>query len=159
MLDGYDTSLSDLLITDVTEKLLYEKIAQKLGVVYLADTKNLYSEEVSGILFGRNERLMISLILDIKQKRKDVIFLLDTASPFTYISRNVLDRMGYEAHGQNIVGKINGREHTLQISPKLQNNTGSNLHDLNILGMAFLRQCEAKITVDCGLGVFKLIFK
>ena len=158
-LEGYDPSVSDILLTDLTEKLLYDDIAKLLGVSYLADTQKPYAKEVSGIIYGKNERLLISLVVEIKNKRKDVIFIVDTGSPFTYISRNVLDSMGYEAGGGNVVGKINGEKFILQISPKFtEENKTSNFHELNILGMVFLRQCLADISVNLGSDAFIIKF-
>ena len=158
LLQGNDPSISDMLLTDLTEKMLYDEIAKKLGVSYLADSQQSSVQEVAGIIIGKNERLMVPLIVEIKKKRKIVIFLVDTGAPDTYLSRNVLDSMGYEIGDTEVSGKINGIHHMMQISPKLVNNVESHLHEVNLLGGVFLRQCEAKLMVDYGLKNFKLVF-
>ena len=91
-------------------------IAKKLGVKYLADTDQASSEDINGIIWGDNKRIFVPLTVEIKGKKKIVIFLVDTGSPHKYISQ-VLHSMGYESVSDSIIGFVNGREHEMKLSP------------------------------------------
>ena len=72
-----DESISELLFTDITEKMLYHEISQKLGIAYLSDAQNESQKEASGIIHGKNQRPFVSLVVQIGQKQKNVIFIVN----------------------------------------------------------------------------------
>ena len=66
--------------------------------------------------------------------------------------------MGYEINDTEITGKINGREHLIQISPVLEHNKASNLHEINILGGVFLKFCYAELFISYRSKTLKIKF-
>lgn len=147
-MEGYVPRTHELLLMDVKRKHLMEEISTKLGVSYLSDTDKPKLEEVYGIVWGVNKRIFVSLAVEIAKKKKNVIFLVDTGSPHTYISRDVLVAMGYESVSEEVIGNVNGHEHELIISPTIAGKDETDFRDLNILGGNFLTQARAELTVN-----------
>ncbi len=92
----------DLLLTDVTDAELFGNVGELLGVEYLSESPCLPKSNVlKGIIFGQNGRLMINLVC---KRRKtlanwvNVIFLIDTGSPHTYLAPNAIDKLSGANH-------------------------------------------------------------
>lgn len=147
-MEGYVPRAHELLLMDVKKKHLTEEIAKKLGVSYLSDSDKPKLAEVHGIVWGDNKRVFVSLAVEIAKRKKNVIFLVDTGSPHTYISRDVLEAMGYECPAEEIIGNVNGHEHELKISPVVSGKDETDFRDINILGGNFLTQARAVLTVN-----------
>ena len=147
-MEGFAPRAHKLQLMDIRKKLLMGEIATKLGVSYLSDSDKPELEEVSGIVWGDNKRIFVSLAVEIAKKKKEVIFLVNTGSPHTYISRDVLEAMGYECESEEIIGKVNGHQHELKISATNTEKDDSDFGDVNILGGNFLTQTRAVLTVN-----------
>lgn len=83
----------DFLITDIGQKELSHEISQIFGIRYLSDVDRAdfarVVQRVSGMIWGRNRRCLLSLTARLEGNAKWVHFLLDTGSPRTYISQQV----------------------------------------------------------------------
>jgi len=88
-------------------------------------------------------------------QKKNVIFLVVTELPFTYVSANVLKKFGFETSKNSVWMKLNGTEGEIYISPG-----GSHFSELNILGANFLTLFFAKVIIKYELEpqIFKIIF-
>jgi hypothetical protein len=142
----------DLLLTDVTESELFGNVGELLGVQYLAETACFApSSVVRGIVFGQNRRLMVNLPCKRKASAGwvNVIFLVDTGSPYTYLAASAIERL--------VGGTTNNICRTLNtivfdesvcvecyLSPQ-----DKHFRDVNVLGMeAMSRLGFAKFDID-----------
>jgi hypothetical protein len=86
-------SLQDLLLTDITaEELL--NIAESLGVEYLGKAEFPGTFPVNGSVEGMNKRLMVNLVCKRQSRNPtiaiNIIFLIDTGSPVSYLSEKAM---------------------------------------------------------------------
>lgn len=137
------------LLKDLSRKQIEGEIATKLGIIYLSDTEKTSFSEIHGI-FENEFRFFVSLIVEIKERKKNVIFLLITGSPYTFLSKDVLDAMGYECTSEEIIGKVNGHELLLSISPSTVAFEDEEIKfgEINILGADFLNKSKAVIYLN-----------
>jgi hypothetical protein len=85
-------NLFDILLSDIDEKLLHDEISTALGLAYLLETPHLTSPHITvdGIMFGKHDRVIFPLVVNIHKSRSYVIhFLYDSGSPFTFLSQEV----------------------------------------------------------------------
>src|SRR3954471_12079359 len=94
--DSYDPRNFDILLTDIDTEDVHESIPRKLNVEYLSDAPNELDGDITGIMYGPHFRLFCATTIRIKNKIKMVIFLVDTGSPTTFISEEVLRSFGIE---------------------------------------------------------------
>ena len=152
--DSYDPRNFDILLTDIDSKDLHENISKQLNVKYLSDAPNELNGDIVGIVYGFNLRLFCATTVKIKNKVKMVIFLVDTGSPTTFISENVLRSFGVEmadpVNGYMNVG-VNGRTARIMMSH-------SHFTEINVMGMMFLNANDVGIHVYCSSEIFYLNF-
>eukprot|EP00842_Homolaphlyctis_polyrhiza_P002620 jgi/Hompol1/3359/HPOL_006527-RA len=86
-------SAQDLLLTDIDERTLVS-IAELLDVEYLGAAQFPGPFPVEGIVAGRNNRLMVNLVCQLSKgdptSPVNIIFLIDTGSPVTYLSEKAI---------------------------------------------------------------------
>lgn len=152
----------DVLLSDVGHSELIGPIADMLEVSYLEEQQEIqYSPKngIDGILYGTNARPMINLVVSsIKFKKPiNIVFLLDTASPCTYICEEAMKKLGFHDHIPSVftidVGGIRGR-HEAVMSGK-----DGHFSDLNLIGATFLSRIMAKVTLDYETKTCQLITK
>src|SRR3954451_6568821 len=90
----YDPTSFDVLITDICAQDLCEVISNELNVKYLSDSSQEHDSNVDGIIYGRGFRLICTVTVKIREKIKFVHFIVDTSSPTTYLSDDVLSAFG-----------------------------------------------------------------
>ena len=112
----------DLMLSDVTEEVLTADVASMLGVTHLtAVNADDVVWPVRALLYGVFSRVMVSLVVTAPRasgeaaRSVNVIFLLDTGSPYTFISQSTYEALGYSeslptaaqlrVHGANITVK------------------------------------------------------
>jgi hypothetical protein len=158
--DYIPPSLQDFLLLDVDhEKLL--KMAAEMDVEYLKEASVFPSTfPVSGVIWGANHRLMVNLVCRRSSKNPvsaiNVIFLVDTGSPQTYLSAAAYEALigpGKESIiPETMRVQIQVEEVLLTcISPK-----GSHFANVNVLGMDFLAKQRLSIVTDFGQEEFEL---
>ena len=137
---------ADILLLDISEKDLMDVISKELGVKYLGDSVKQKEKEISGKIWGFNQRLFISLMVEHNGKKKDVVFLMDTGAGMTYMSEKSIKSF-YDSQADftkpYVKMSINGIVQKVAVSPP-----SSHFNDINILGGMFLNSCKAKITID-----------
>lgn len=158
-LEGFVPNYPGLLLMDVNRKLITEDIAKELGVSYLSDSEKLSFKEVHGIIWGVNCRIFVPLIVEIGTKSKIVIFLVDTGSPHTFISLDVLNAMKLEARDKQVYGKVNGCNTVLSISPNIVRKGETDYRDINILGGSFLTEAKGILNINYILGQRSVVIK
>lgn len=147
-----------MLFTDITaEELL--TIANLLGVDYLGPAAEFPdSFPVSGLIYGNNKRLMVSLSCCTKRnnsKAINIIFLVDTGSPNTFLSDKAMEALVGKP-GCNI-----GTTMTVMIHSKRVTNCHVSPHDkhfadVNVLGMDFLSKNLLSLSMDYDSESFQL---
>ena len=125
----------DLLLTDVTDAELFGNVGELLGVKYLSESPRLVqADAVKGIVFGENKRLMVNLMCKRKVASNwvNIIFLVDTGSPHTYLSPNAIDKLsgGTTDHICNALLHSESICIECHLSPQ-----DKHFKDVNVLGM------------------------
>ncbi|CAG8744214.1 499_t:CDS:2, partial [Rhizophagus irregularis] len=121
----YDDSYNDIDAEDI-----HNSIPRKLNVKYLSEALNELDGDITGIMYGLHLHLFCATTIKIKNKIKMVIFLVDTRSSVTFISREVLHSFGIEIADP----------------------------DICILGMPFLNENKVSLHAFCGDDIFYLNF-
>lgn len=149
--------LEDIMLTDVSEKDVRESIAQQLGIIYLATEQKIPTWPVEGIVYGTNKRLFINLLVKWKEndEAQNVIFLVDTGSPSTYLSLNAMKSI-LPPKPENIPEIIRGYIHNklhinINLSPQQ-----SHFADINVIGTDFMYDHDLDLQVQWRLGSFSL---
>jgi hypothetical protein len=144
----------DVLLSDVTSSNdLHEKVSKKLGTRYLSDSVREL-DDIKGILFGDYQRLFGTMTLEINRKIKNVLFLVDTGSPRTYICDEVFKsyNLFIADPDEPFPVKLNKRRISVKVSH-------DNFSELNILGTDFLHTNSARLFVDFEKKYFTVKFK
>ncbi|CAI2181584.1 4436_t:CDS:1 [Funneliformis geosporum] len=149
----YEPKNFDILLTDVCGKDLREGISERLGVDHLSDSSKKFDDDINGIMYGVNFRLFCATTIKINKKIKVVHFLLDTGSPVTYISEDVLNAFGVSAIRPNdkILVEINNIRTFVMMSPTI-----SHFSEINLIGTEFMVLSESLLTVDFSKRRFSL---
>lgn len=140
LMDSGLPNYCDIMLTDVKKDDLFV-IAKKLNLPYLVDADRKIDEELHGLLWGDYGRPVVSIIMELRGKRKNVVFIVDTGSPKTYISEHVFASYDQPAEEYE-TAVLNGHEMIIFLSPK-------KLHfaDVNVLGASFLMQVKARLLI------------
>ena len=134
----------DLLLTDVTEAELFGNVGELLGVRYLSESSHLTpSATVTGIVFGQNKRLMVSLLCKRKTSSNwvNIFFLVDTGSPHTYLAPSAIDKLS--GSNNNLCKTLNTLIHSetvcieCHLSPQ-----DKHFKDVNVLGMEAMSKLD-----------------
>lgn len=143
-------SSQDFLLLDVDFEEL-KKVAVEMKVEYLKEAVFSTAFPVSGIIWGPNRRLMVNLVC--RRVSKDcttipinVIFLIDTGSPFTHLCVDA-----YQA----LIGEKGQVPETMrvQIQSEVSMRTflspiNSHFSNVNVLGMDFLSKERLSIITN-----------
>jgi hypothetical protein len=135
-------SMQDMLLTDIKTKDL-NVIAIAMNLEYLGPASFPGSFPVVGEIWAPNDRLMVNLVCrretTSNSPARNIIFLIDTGSPFTYLCENAMETLIAKPNAnipQTLKVNIHSEKALItHISPKT-----SHFADVNVLGMDFLRQ-------------------
>lgn len=98
----------DVLITDISEAD-FSRIGEELGVSRLSTADVIGSFPVTGIVYGSSHRVFVPLVVKKRQKLVNLMFLVDTGSPNTYLREDSLIALGHtEAIPSDTLVEING---------------------------------------------------
>ncbi|EGF78542.1 hypothetical protein BATDEDRAFT_90695 [Batrachochytrium dendrobatidis JAM81] len=154
-------SLQDMLLTDITaEELLV--VAEVLGVKYLSPAATFpASFPANGEIYGLNNRLMINAVCRrpaITSQAINVIFLIDTGSPASYLSGKAMEALigNPESHlPQQLQVMVHSKEVIrCYLSPR-----DKHFADVNVLGMDFLIANRLTLKVNCRTSLCTLMIE
>ncbi|KAJ3391662.1 hypothetical protein HDU92_008911 [Lobulomyces angularis] len=160
--DFIPPSSYDVLLSDVKHNDLIGPIAERLGIVYLKEVATRTDSSTKGILYGKNAKPMVNLtIASTKHKRFiNVIFLVDTGSPYLYICEKAMNALGFSDQCPETFD-ITFRDMTFEavMSPlKQPNGEDGHYKDINLIGASFLSKVRAKFIVDYKINEVVLEF-
>jgi hypothetical protein len=102
-------------------------------------------DAAKGVMFGKYQRLLIALPVTLLWskpcKTMMIPFLIDTASPYTYLSRDAIDMYGIKLPPGNFMANINGVRMPTDVSPP-----NSHFSDICVLGSNYLFRSSSKLT-------------
>jgi predicted aspartyl protease len=142
---------SNFKVVDVTKYdiLLSDIVGETISGLEIDGVKHLSSADdtspatvhstLKGITFGPYNRVLVMACLSKKKKQfVNAIMLVDTGSPFTFLTEETFKAIGINIHdqpGDHCDIQINGERTTVSIST-------AHFQDVNVLGSNFLRMCE-----------------
>ncbi len=152
-------SLQDMLLTDITaEELLL--VANLLKVEYLSAANTFPgSFPASGRIHGPRKRLMVNLVCRREGKNAkpiNIVFLVDTGSPFSYLSEKAVDALIGKTES-NLVQAMDVLLHSDK--PILCHLSPNDKHfaDVNVLGMDFIYKNGISLHLNCDNDKFQLV--
>lgn len=133
----------DVTLPDITNET-FKDVAEELAIDPKWKTKRVHEWEkikfpVYGTIYGRNLRPFIPLVVETMKKEdpenRKVIFLINTASPYTFLTKDVFAALGYDERNGGANLRIHGQP--LWVEP-----SHSHFAHVNILGGDYLRAIE-----------------
>lgn len=137
----------DVLIMDITEED-YGTVASELGIVSRGPTApgKLAQHTIHGILYGLNKRWFVPLAVEPANHSKpaiDVVFLVDTGAPLTYLRYDTLCALGKDVPNPDT--QVDVLIHNFAVTVKTSH---SNFANVNLLGQDFFTACKAELLLD-----------
>lgn len=140
----------DVLITDIADED-FTRIARELGISRLTPGQIPFPLEIDGMLYGYNSRVFVPLVVEKRGVSLNVLFLVDTGSPGTFLRQDTLHSLGYtECVPDQLDVSIQGDLCTVRVSCRHYEN-------VDLLGQDFLRSAKALLTIDYAKMTVKLI--
>jgi hypothetical protein len=129
---AHDRSMEYIIIMpDVDHKKLNGTISRVLQTDYLSASETT-SWPVSGVVWGPQKRMLFCLPVTVTDKSINVHFVLDTCSPFTYISHEVVTALDIEPWQLAVnVTRVNGVRSMLKQTPKKTSGDNLRMHQLS----------------------------
>lgn len=133
---------NDILLNDVTENQ-FHSVETELGVcdgsvATAADIKY----PVNGLIMGAYCRMWIPLIISKRSNKINTIFLYDTGSPYSHLSKHILEKLGYVDHiPENIVVNIHGVNMNVYLSK-------NHFEHINLLGQDFMKLAGIDVAIS-----------
>jgi hypothetical protein len=163
----------DMMLTDITSKILHSSecsITIGRGKAYLSPADSIQVPwPATGIVYGYNRRLMISLPCrrarsDRGHKVLNVFFLLDTGSPCSYLSREAMEALVSRPDCNlpeqlEVVMQNESSSMQFHMSPLGTPEHPGKFHDVNVLGMDFLMLNKLSMMVDPPIYRFQILLK
>jgi hypothetical protein len=163
----------DMMLTDITSAMLHSNecsITIGRGKEYLSPADSIQLPwPATGIIFGYNKRLMISLPCRRTRPGRgygvlNVFFLVDTGSPCSYLSREAMEALinkpdcNLPEQLQVVIQNESFPMHFYMSPLGTQEHPGK-FHDVNVLGMDFLIHNKLSMMVDTPISQFQLLQK
>jgi hypothetical protein len=123
----------DVLLTDVTDRILRSEITDIVGIPYLEkaskDQTDKVVETCEGFIYGRH-RTILPCVVCLEDQARWVFFVVDSSAPATYLSEPTAEAFGIEYSPAAVT--IAGYRHQAYVSPR-----GSHFAEINLLGADF----------------------
>lgn len=132
---------NDILLTDVTETL-FHSIEMDLGIKNGTRTTQHPEYPIVGMITGSYYRMWIPLIVRKRDVSVHAIFLYDTGSPFTHLSKEIMELLGYTHHTPDMT-LVN--IHGVNINVYLSKN---HFQNINLLGQDFMTLCQLEVSTS-----------
>ena len=137
----------EIALPDINEKELHLS-GELMEGQYLREVKPKSAPEfpVEGMIMGPNRRFMINLLTrkwHSSSTHRNVIFIVDTGSPYTFLSSSAMTALG---GGNMMMMKVE-----IQGSPPLpcyKSPQGKQFAEANVLGLDFLHLVRAQVVTD-----------
>ena len=145
-----DPKSSSLMLSDVTEEVLTADVACVLDVTHLAPASaDDVAWPVRALLYGVFSRAVVSLVVSAAARAPgkaarsvNVIFLVDTGSPYTFIPQSTFAALGYNDSPPRAASLcVHGVNLTVQPSH-------SHFKGVNVLGTDFLVRAGCSLMLD-----------
>jgi hypothetical protein len=143
-LNYIDPQAQDLLLTDIHEGTLRKDVAYELGVEYLSLATAQPSFPVRGFMYSDNERLFTNLVVRKGDVAINVFFIIDTASPHTYLCTSAMQALGFK---DDVPASTMIQCHGVFVQACLSPPAGR-FSDVNVLGANFMRRARARLVAD-----------
>jgi hypothetical protein len=155
-------SSQDMLLTDITaEELL--NVAERLGVDYLGPAPTCpVSFPVEGEIYGPNKRLMVNLACRRRRTNTssfiNVIFLIDTGSPVSYLSAKAMEALigNTESH---LPQQLPVMIHSVKVIVCYLSPHDKHFADVNVLGADFLVENGLTLKANYSNKICTLLFE
>jgi len=132
---------NDILLTDVTESQ-FHSVEIELNVQNGTETNKTHKYPVQGVIMGSYGRMWIPLIVCKRNKSFHTIFLYNTGSPYTHLSKFILEKIGYTDNiPESIVVNINGVNLTVYLSK-------NHFENINLLGQDFMKLAGIDVAIS-----------
>lgn len=151
----------DVLLNDIHESDLH-LIAQMNGLAYLnVSDEPMPTYPVEGMIVGGHRRLMVNLMVRARRSAgnpyRNVVFLIDTGSPYTFLSRTAMEALIGEGTSHDDVPAAMRLE--VHGSPSMICYTSprdKHFADINLLGTDFLEMKGIQLQMDWAQKTFQL---
>jgi hypothetical protein len=167
---GYiNPSEQDMLFTDLTDTEL-SSIAYRLEVqpLSIADPVQPPYFPVEGVIHGLNNRLMVNLVCkksrhlgpkkeDSNKRSINVVFVINTGSPCTYLSAQTMKALGDDDQSSTKIMDVtiqSGKVIECRLSPP-----DKHYANVNVLGMNFLAKNSLSLAMNYRQKRFELAVK
>ncbi|KAG5178541.1 hypothetical protein JKP88DRAFT_241914 [Tribonema minus] len=134
-----------MTLPDMTADVMHSACA-RLGTSFLADASSAeISYPLEGVLHGIYRRPLVSCVVGHKHRQiaKHVLFVIDSTSPFTYLSDATLEALEYGTMANCMPAVVHGKNMTVYRAPR-----GKQFADANVMGTDFLRDTQLSVTLD-----------
>jgi hypothetical protein len=160
----------DMMLTDITSEILHSNkctVSIGQGKEYLSEADSFpQAWPASGVIYGYNKRLMISLACrrgrpDRGYEVLNVLFLVDTGSPCSYVSQETMTALIGNPRCSVpeqlcLVVRDESFQMVFHMSPLGTKEVPGKFHDVIVLGMDFLQLANLSLTVDTPIQLFRL---
>lgn len=147
----------EIMLQDVTDEELHTSVAEVLGLDYLSAAAPPQPTDgmikYAGVLYGQYCRPIVSMPVQVRSTCLNVFFLVDTGSPFTFLSSKALHALGFTEHVPDRARVTLGgySKFYVQLSP-----LEKHFKDINVLGADFLERADAELNVKYKEGFKEL---
>lgn len=133
----------DILLTDIKSETIRE--IEIDGVKHLSEVTGgdgiLNDSVLNGVTFGDYSRVLVKAVLSAKGKSLNAIMLVDTGSPYTFLTGETFEALQVNLEDQpddQAFVLVNGQRTKAHLSK-------AHFEDVNVLGTNFLDFCEVTI--------------
>jgi predicted aspartyl protease len=131
----------DILLTDIKGETI--RRIEIDGAKHLSEvvTSDSHSSVLNGVTFGDYSRVLVKAVLTAKGKSLNAIMLVDTGSPYTFLTSETFKALQVNLEDQpedQAFVLVNGQRTKAHLSK-------AHFEDVNVLGTNFLEFCEVTI--------------
>jgi hypothetical protein len=131
----------DILLTDIKAETI--RRIEIDGTKYLSEVSgDSHSSVLNGVTFGDYSRVLVKAVLTAKGKSLNAIMLVDTGSPYTFLTGETFKALQVNLEDQpedQAFVLVNGQRTKAHLSK-------AHFEDVNVLGTNFLEFCEVTIS-------------
>ena len=145
----------DILLTDIKGETIRE--IEIDGVKHLSEATSgdgiSHDSVLNGVTFGDYSRVLVKAVLTAKGKSLNAIMLVDTGSPYTFLTGETFKALQVNLEDQpedQALVLVNGQRTKAHLSK-------AHFEDVNVLGANFLDFCEVTINYPKKKALIKIV--